>query len=137
MVSLHPLTAQIKQRANQLGFDWCKVIPIETALHASFFEAWLAEGRAGEMTYLERHIEKRRNPQLLAERGTPPFRSMVVLAVNHFQFALPPTLRNDPSRGIIASYAWGDDYHEVIRPLLYELDAFIRHQTGRRFRGKG
>ena len=132
-----PLTTQIKQKVHQLGFDWCKAIPLETPPHAPFFGAWLAEGRAGEMTYLERNVNKRRDPQLLAESGTPPFQSMLVLAVNHFQFQLPPNLRDDPSYGIIASYAWGDDYHEIIRPLLYELDSFIRHQTGRTTQGKG
>ena len=49
---------------------------------------------------------------------------------------MPATVRDDPSRGIIASYAWGDDYHELIRPRLYELDAFIRTQTGRNTVGK-
>ena len=88
------------------------------------------------MTYLERNRDKRRHPHLLAEADSAPFQSIIVLAVNHYQFDLPPNLRDDPSRGIIASYAWGDDYHEIIRPLLYELDEFIRHHTGRTTRGK-
>lgn len=88
------------------------------------------------MAYLARHGEKRRNPALLAEDGTPSFASIIVLAVDYHQFDLPPALRDDPSRGIIASYAWGDDYHEIIRPLLYELDAEIRQHSGRAERGK-
>jgi epoxyqueuosine reductase len=88
------------------------------------------------MAYLARFVEKRRTPQLLAE-GDQPFRSLIVLAVDYQQGMLPPAILNDPSRGIIASYAWGDDYHEIIRPLLYELDAFIRKQTGRLTLGKG
>jgi epoxyqueuosine reductase len=85
---------------------------------------------------LTRHLEKRRDPALLADRTHGPFETMVVLAVNYHQFDLPSDILDDPSRGIIASYAWGDDYHEIIRPLLYELDAFIRHQTGRTTQGK-
>lgn len=130
------LTAAIKQEASRLGFDLCRVLPLTTAPHADFFDQWVAAGRTGEMTYLERNREKRRDPQLLVEAGLPEARSLIVLGVNYSQFALPPSLRDDPSRGLIASYAWGDDYHEIIRPALYELDAFIRTQTGRTTPGK-
>ncbi|MEZ4860026.1 MAG: DUF1730 domain-containing protein [Caldilineaceae bacterium] len=130
------LSHLIKQEARRLGFDHCALLPMTTAPHAAFFEQWVAAGRSGEMTYLARNQAKRRDPQLLAEAGQPELRSMVVLAVNHFQFALPPALRDDPSRGVIASYAWGDDYHEIIRPLLYALDGFICSQSGRQSQGK-
>ncbi|MEZ4715189.1 MAG: DUF1730 domain-containing protein [Caldilineaceae bacterium] len=58
-------------------------------------------------------------------------RSIIVLGVNYHQFALPENVRTDPSRGLIASYAWGDDYHDLIKPQLFALDAFIAGQTGR------
>ena len=130
----HELTRSLRQEAQRLGFDHCKITPIADASHADFFEAWLGADRAGEMSYLSRNIDKRRNPTLLLNDTLA--RSMIVLGVNHFQFQLPSELRDDPSRGIIASYAWGDDYHELIRPLLYELDAFICRQTGRTTRAK-
>lgn len=130
------LTHNLKAEAQQLGFDHCRVLPITHAPHADFFDAWVDVGRPGEMRYLARHQEKRRNPALLADHKHGPFASIVVLAVNYHQFNLPPQWRDDPSRGIIASYAWGNDYHEIIRPLLYELDAFIRRQTGRTTQGK-
>ena len=87
---------------------------------------------------MTRHVDKRRDPALLLEEGpdSEPARSLVVLAVNYHRFDLPPALRDDPSRGVIASYAWGDDYHEIIRPLLYRLDEWLREQTGRTTRGK-
>ena len=128
------LTQRLKAEAQRLGFDDCRVVPVEQALHADFFERWLDLDRAGEMTYLERNVAKRRNPALLLEDG--PARSLIVLAVNYHQFDLPPALRDDPSRGVIASYAWGDDYHEIIRPLLYQLDEWLRTQTGRTTQGK-
>jgi epoxyqueuosine reductase len=130
------LTYALKAEAKRLGFDHCRLLPISQAPHADFYEAWVAADRPGDMRYLTRHLEKRRNPALLADRTHGPFETMIVLAVNYHQFDLPPDLRDDPSRGIIASYAWGDDYHEIIRPLLYELDAFIRRQTGRSTLGK-
>lgn len=129
------LTAAIKDQALALGFDHCRIAPVADALHADFFDAWVAMGRSGEMGYLARNQEKRRNPTLLAE-GAAPFRSVIVLAVDYHQFDLPPALRDDPSRGVIAAYAWGDDYHEIIRPLLHELDAFIRAHSGRTSLGK-
>ncbi|MCS6827479.1 MAG: tRNA epoxyqueuosine(34) reductase QueG [Caldilinea sp.] len=130
------LILAIQHEAHRLGFDLCSFTPVGEAPHADFFDAWLAAGRAGEMTYLERHREKRRFPALLADPPSPPFETMVVLAVDYHQFDLPPEIRDDPSRGLIASYAWGGDYHEIIRPLLYELDVFIRNRTGRTTLGK-
>ena len=130
------LTHSLKAEAHRLGFDHCRILPIAHATHADFYDAWVAADRAGEMQYLTRHLEKRRDPALLADRKHGPFATIIVLAVNYHQFDLPAEILNDPARGIIASYAWGDDYHEIIRPLLYELDAFIRRQTGRSSQGK-
>lgn len=130
------LRETIRRAAYSLGFDLCEFVAIGAAPHADFFDAWIDAGRAGEMSYLERNRDKRRFPALLAEAGAPPFQSMIVLGVDYRQFDLPPDIRDDPSRGVIASYAWGDDYHEIIRPLLYELDAAIRVQTGRTSLGK-
>lgn len=130
------LTTRIQREALRLGSDLCRIVPVGWAAHSDFFRAWLGLGRAGEMGYLERYVEKREAPARLAESGEA-FRSMIVLGVNYHQFDLPPHLRDDPSRGVIASYAWGDDYHEILRPLLYALDGFIRSQTGRTSQGKG
>lgn len=130
------LATVLKIEAKRLGFDHCRITPLRPVERADFVEQWLALGRSGEMKYLERHGEKRRDPRLLVEPKSPPFRSLIALAVDYHQFDLPPAVRDDPSRGLIASYAWGDDYHEIIRPLLYELDTFLRHHTGRTTRGK-
>jgi epoxyqueuosine reductase len=130
------LTSAIRDEAYRLGFDLCRMVPVAQAVHADFFERWLACGRAGEMAYLERNSEKRRNPALLAEEGAE-FRSIIVLALDYFQAVLPSDVLADPSRGIIASYAWGEDYHEIVRPLLFRLDEFIRDLTGRSSLGKG
>ena len=130
------LSAAVKAQAHQLGFSDCRIVPVGDAPHAAFFESWLAAGRAGEMQYLARNVAKRRSPALLAEPGQAPFASMIVLGVDYHQYDLPPEMRDDPSRGIIASYAWGDDYHELIRPLLYELDAYVRSVSGRTTLGK-
>ncbi len=129
------LSESIRRQALALGFDHCHFTAVGEAAHADFFEQWVELGRPGEMGYLTRNQEKRRRPALLAEDGIV-YRTLVVLAVNYHQFELPPALRDDPSRGIIASYAWGGDYHEIVRPLLHQLDAFIAEASGRTTRGK-
>ena len=130
------LSTAVKREARRLGFDFCRIVSVEEAAHADFYVDWLGLGRAGEMAYLARNVEKRRNPALLAEVGAP-FRSLIVLGVDYHRFDLAPHILADPARGIIARYAWGDDYHEIIRPLLYALDGFVRAQTGRSTPGKG
>ena len=135
-MDLHATTAALKTAAWDLGFDHCRVLPIELAPHADFFDGWLAAGNHAAMGYMARHADKRRDPALLADAKSGPFRSLIVLAVNYHSGDLPPHLRDDPSRGLIASYAWRDDYHEIMRPQLYELDRLLAQRSGRSRRGK-
>ncbi len=130
------LTTTVLHTARELGFSRCRIVPVETASHAEFYTAWLAAGRAGEMGYLHEHVAKRQHPALLTPGDSPLFQSMIVLAIDYHQFDLPLQVRQDPSRGIIAKYAWGDDYHEIIRPLLYTLDESVRSLSGRQSEGK-
>jgi epoxyqueuosine reductase len=132
----HDLTRRLRAAADELGFDYCRIVPVQPAPHAQFLEEWLAAGRYAGMGYLARHADKRRDPARLAESDAGPFRSLIVLGVNYHQFDLPPEIAGDPSRGLIAAYAWGDDYHEIIRPLLFELDAALRRWSGRATLGK-
>jgi epoxyqueuosine reductase len=127
----------VRAAARQLGFDLCEFVAVGEAPHADFFDSWIEAGRAGEMHYLERNQERRRFPALLAQPGDPPLRTLIVLGVDYHQFDLPPSWRDDPSRGLVAAYAWGDDYHELIRPQLYALDRWLRAQSGRQSLGRG
>lgn len=136
MKDVSDLAPILKRKAYALGFDDCRILPVEEAPHAGFFEAWIGADRAGEMTYLERFVEKRRRPALLATKGDQ-YRSLIVLSVDYYQFDLPAALQQDPARGIIASYAWGEDYHELIRPRIYELDEFLRRHSGRSRHARG
>lgn len=129
------LAEVIRSEAHTLGFDLCRFAAVREAPHADFFDAWVQEGRSGAMEYLARNRDKRRFPVRLGPPQTP-FRTVIVLAVNYHQFALPPAVRDDPARGVIAAYAWGHDYHEIIRPLLHRLDGFIRSHSGRTALGK-
>lgn len=128
------LTVATKSKAYDLGFDGVRVVPVDTPPHADFYETWATPDYVGEMQYLARNLDRRRAPRRLSDETT--LRSLIILAVDYHQFDLPEAVRTDPSRGLIASYAWGDDYHELIKPLLFQLDAFIAAQTGRTERGK-
>ncbi len=117
--------------ARRLGFALCRFAPAGSAPHADFFEAWLDAGRAGAMEYLERSRALRREPALLVGPGRAPVRTLVMLAARYPIPTLPAEVRDDPARGRIAAYAWGDDYHAILRPRLHTLDAFLRAQSGR------
>lgn len=125
--------AQLVQRtAFHLGFDLVGIAPVGPSPHIDRFRDWLASGYDAGMSYLARRMTERADPRSLL----PDAQSIIVLGASYFTQNLPPRLRNDPSRGLIASYAWGDDYHEVLKPLLYQVDATIRAATGRTALGK-
>ncbi len=120
----------IKEQAKQLGFSLVGVTSCDTLPHADVFETWLELGRHGEMTYLgtSRSRECRAHPQMLL----PGCRSVLVLGM---RYPTPPPLKSNPSndlglRGKIASYAWGEDYHDILPQKLRKLVEFIETQVG-------
>ena len=110
--------AYIKAEAQRLGFVACGLSPAEPmdAAHVARRERWLAEGCHGEMSYLARNEEKRRDPRLLVEG----VRTIVSVALNYHT---PDPLGADgrPRRLSIARYARGQDYHEVMKSRLFAL----------------
>src|ERR1700720_1723773 len=118
-ISSAELKPQLVAFVRELGFDSCRVTACAPPAHADEFCDWLKEGAAGEMSYMERGQEKRRDPQ----KVLPGARSIVVLALNYFQGAAPKNF--GAATGRIARYAWGDDYHDVIAAKLDEIDNFL------------
>jgi epoxyqueuosine reductase len=117
--------------ARELGFQACRIARCEAPPHAAEFAAWLAEGRAGEMAWLERNQARRTDPQQVL----PGARSVIVLAMSYWQ-GEGKDRSHDPhgshaARGQIARYAWGDDYHELLEAKLRELDGFLTAAGGR------
>ncbi len=111
--------------AQELGFDLCRIARCTTPPHAAEFRQWVAEGRAGEMTWLQRNQDRRTDPSLVLPGAT----SMVVLGMSYL---VPDAALLDTGavHGRIARYAWGDDYHDVIEKKLRELDFFMVAQGG-------
>ena len=114
----------IVTEAERMGFDACgiasaTVLESESAL----VEQWLDEGREGEMSYLTRNKEKRYDPRLLVE-GT---KSIVTVLYNYY----PKQQIGDGEHFKIAKYAYGADYHDVLKRKLRQLLERIETQTGK------
>jgi len=120
------LTAAVKERALQLGFDAVGVGPAARAEHAEALEAWLEGGYAGTMEYMERTRAERADPRRLL----PGARSVVAAALVY-----KPASERDDWRPV-ARYAWGRDYHDVMKPRLDRLAAFIDEAAGRGTRSR-
>jgi len=119
------LTAQLCRRAAELGFDDCRIAAAQRPRHASEFRSWLENGAAGEMEWMERSAAKRAAP----ENILPGARSIVIVALNYWQGkSLGP---NEQSRGRIARYAWGDDYHRPMEEKLRPLERLLAEAGGR------
>ena len=118
-------SADIKARAAELGFDLCGVAPVAAHRELAFQREWLAKGYAGEMAYLHRSADRRRDVrQVMGEA-----RSVISLGTVYNTDRPYSTEVASESAALIARYAWGEDYHEVIRG---RMDALVRwmHEQG-------
>jgi len=119
------LTNFIKAQAKNIGFFDCGVSKAEFLKHdAAKMEHWLSLGNNGEMEYLERNKDKRYNPQLLVENS----KSVISVLYNYY----PDQKINEPNNYKISKYAYGKDYHYIIKQKLGELLSLIEKKTGER-----
>jgi epoxyqueuosine reductase len=120
------LKARLVACARDVGFDSCRIAECAPPAHANEFNDWLHDGAQGEMDYMRRGAEKRRDPQ----KVLPGAQSIVVLALNYFQGDGRATdaavTTEETARGRIARYAGGKDYHDVIATKLDRIDSFLR-----------
>ncbi len=118
-----PLRSEdIRQRAVELGFAAAGVVPVAAlGPEGARLTEWLGHGYHGEMAWMERDPAKRADPRLLY----PEARSVVAAVMNYYT---PHTHDERPGTGKISRYAWGDDYHDVLREKLGELLAWIVQQ---------
>jgi epoxyqueuosine reductase len=122
------LAGRIVAAGRQLGFDLVGICSARPLATANDYKSWLEHGYHGQTAYLARPdaTSKRADPSCIL----PDIRSLIVVGVNYYTPGLPPHLRDDPSRGIVASYARGSDYHDVLTPRLGQLAAFVEAETG-------
>ena len=132
MNAMH-LRQELEAEASRLGFNLMGITTPDPPPHYAVYENWLEAGRHGSMSYLatERARTRRGDPrQILAE-----CRSILVLGVR-YPASIPVSLQHGldkpalPSLGRIASYAWGDDYHDILPKRLQTLAGFIEARLG-------
>ena len=116
------LTQEIQAHAHELGFELVGITPAAHSETIARYRQWIENGYGGKMHYLEKHLSLKTDVrQLLAEA-----KSVISLAMNYYTLDPPKAIAQDPGRGQISRYAWGDDYHELIRERLLELVTFIK-----------
>jgi len=115
-------TTLIKQIAASLGFDHCGIARAERLDEdARRLEEWLHNGMHGNMQYMENNFDLRVDPSRLV----PGARSVITLLKNYF-----PNEQQGKDKPGISKYAYGKDYHELIRNRLKELLQLIKEQVG-------
>ncbi len=129
MLGMESIEDKIIQRAKELGFIDCgfsKAEKLES--HENTYKDWLSQNYHGEMSYLERNIDKRLDPTLLVENA----KTVISLAYNYFPQNVQRLIAPK-----IAKYAYGEDYHTVVKDQCFLLFQFIQENipgtTGRIF----
>ncbi len=128
LLAQQALSAAVKARALELGFDLVAIGPADAPEHGPAFDAWLAAGYAGTMEYLARGRDKR----LDLQQVLPGARSVVSVALNYYQG------ETEAARGWapVARYGRGRDYHDLMTSRLETLLAFLREVAGPDVRGR-
>ena len=120
---LHDRSLKVKQLAAETGFDLCGIsMAGYMSEEASLLDKWLRQNRQGQMTWLANHFEKRTDPQNLVEEA----RTVISLTYNYF----PENDIFPPGGYKIARYAYGQDYHRVIKKKLTGLLEKMRLEFG-------
>lgn len=115
-------TSIIKQKAIALGFLSCGISKADfLEQEAPRLEKWLNKNYHGQMTYMENHFDKRLDPRLLVDGS----KSVISLLLNYY-----PSEQQNPESYKISKYAYGEDYHFVIKDKLKSLLQFIQEEIG-------
>ena len=115
-------TSAIKSHALSLGFDRCGIAPVGPFPELAFLDEWLRRGYAGTMSYIGRQKKKRRDLRV----AEPDARSVIVTATVYNTDRALTIERDDPTAAIVSRYAWGDDYHVIVRQRLDALGEWLQ-----------
>lgn len=121
-------TALVKNTAASLGFDYCGIAQaVKLDEDARRLEKWLSQGMHGQMKYMENYFDLRTDPTQLV----PGAKSVITLLKNYY-----PEKMQRPDAPKISKYAYGKDYHEIIRAKLNEFLSILRQEIGE-IQGRG
>jgi len=116
-------TQKIKAKVKELGFYDCGISRADLLKEdAEKLEKWLGNGMQAGMHYMENHFEKRTDPRLLFENA----KSVISVLYNYY----PKTKIQEENNYKISKYAYGKDYHQIIKQKLNQLIEFIRAEAG-------
>jgi epoxyqueuosine reductase len=120
------LVTQIKHAAREIGFEVAGIASVEPLQpDDAAFHQWCESGYAAGMDYMTRRPELHAHPRALVSRA----RSLITLAVDHYAEA--PEFNHESRYGRVARYAWGLDYHDIVKPRLHALVGRIEEFAGR------
>ena len=102
--------------AKEQGFALCGIASARASEYGDQLAQWLSEGKHGEMHYLEEHAELRADPGKLVEGA-----ASVIVVADAYHVNQPPATSHQPPSGRVAKYAWGDDYHKVLKKRLHAV----------------
>ncbi len=126
-VTNESLRQKISRLAAEIGFDRVGVARAEPLERGAYVREWVESGRAGRMAYLERHLDVRLDPRRLLAGA----RSIIVAALNYHRPEPPRPAHGAPGR--VAMYAWGRDYHRLMKKMLWRFVEALRAETGESF----
>lgn len=128
---MEPRVKQIKDAARALGFEVVGITSVEPlAADDEAFRRWREDGFAADMAYMIRRPELHASPHTLV----PSAASLISLAINYY--AAAPRFEHEHRYGRVARYAWGRDYHDVVKPRLVALAGEIERLAGRKLRSR-
>ena len=125
------LSTRIKEEAQRLGFALVGISPVRLPPHEESFAQWLRDELAGELDYMKRTEALRRDPKKLV-----PWAASVISVGMNYYTPLPRPEPSADSRGWISRYAWGDDYHDLMKAKLDALLARIRELHAEPLQGR-
>lgn len=128
------LAESLKRQAIDLGFNLVGIIDAKPGLRFDAYLHWVNNQYHGEMDYLARPDRLVRRADL--NQILPNVRSIVCVGLDYSPALIPLDIATDPSRGRISAYAWGVDYHRVMKPRLEELAQWLSEATSQKVDSK-
>ena len=126
------LTKTIRSKVYEIGFQKIGISsPAQPLMHNNYFDGWLASGKNGTMQWLENHKEERKD----INKYFPEVQSVISVAMNYFTGTSNEIIINGKQTHKFSSYAWGKDYHIIVKRKLNELLDFIKIDLNQKVKG--